>query len=397
MKLCGNKQEKDIQPVKFIKTLREGFVPHNNEQVGKYMVSFVRNEENILRRFFDQIIREDRGKIDLSDLDVWRHNEHLTEQAKIITQRVIDRLNLVTGRKFHVLDVISVKREQNYNKGKGTLLEKYTVNLFIQEKNVQNVHAYGHIISFTAIVSNQNEMAIQNINFVTDYYYKRPLVDADNPYDRYFRIKNPFHLTQPFYTTDDKVLFDAGTTSSILQNTHKDLRSPKYRCFSEEGEVDANNKGDCDLAVGYYDKPVELDSECPFYKANKNYPNKRGGIDPRNPGYCEMPVGTKRVGYRFVSNDPAFKPHVYNCKVGSDGLPGTSGPCATEQYDKELYPNLVSPDYMFDGDHIERYQLRDVLGERGLNWSAKPTSTRDILNKKQKNPVFNQFISAGPG
>lgn len=43
-----------------------------------------------------------------------------------------------------------------------------------------------------------------------------------------------------------------------------------------------------------WDSPCESNEECPFYLKNKNYPNKRGGCVN---GYCEFPLGLKRIGY----------------------------------------------------------------------------------------------------
>jgi hypothetical protein len=50
-----------------------------------------------------------------------------------------------------------------------------------------------------------------------------------------------------------------------------------------------------------WDKRCKSHKECPFFQANKNYPNYFGGcVD----GYCEMPIGVKRVGYRQYSGTP---------------------------------------------------------------------------------------------
>jgi hypothetical protein len=109
-----------------------------------------------------------------------------------------------------------------------------------------------------------------------------------------------------------------------------------------------------------------------------------------------MPINTKTVGYRYASSDPRHKPWCYNCKDGVDG-PGTWGNCCDEQLDTELYSGLASPDYAYPGDELERYQNRDVLSQRGLSWQKFPTHTKNILNKNQRQPVFNAIVGQGPG
>lgn len=92
-----------------------------------------------------------------------------------------------------------------------------------------------------------------------------------------------------------------------------------------------------------WDKPCKTNDECPFYQANKNYKNYRGGcLD----GYCEMPVGIKRISFRYF--DETSKPVCYNC------LDTLDIHCCDKQKNKKLYPKLLSPDYAFDIDQFER-------------------------------------------
>jgi hypothetical protein len=95
----------------------------------------------------------------------------------------------------------------------------------------------------------------------------------------------------------------------------------------------------------YWDKPCENHSDCPFYQANKNYNNYRGGcID----GRCEMPLGIKQVAYRLY--DDKSKPLCYQCKNQTNPY------CCEDQADNKQYPSLQSPDYAFDLDSFERIQ-----------------------------------------
>lgn len=88
-----------------------------------------------------------------------------------------------------------------------------------------------------------------------------------------------------------------------------------FRCY---GDANAKTQKDCEAAWdpfgnrksvrGIWDRPCATDDECPFYQANKEYPNYRGGcLD----GLCEMPIGVRRTSYRTY--DKTSKPFCHNC------------------------------------------------------------------------------------
>lgn len=95
-----------------------------------------------------------------------------------------------------------------------------------------------------------------------------------------------------------------------------------------------------------WDKPCTTNDECPFYQANKNYKNYRGGcVD----GYCEFPLGIRRISFREY--DRSSEPVCHGCNKNTIL-------CCNEQKDKTLYPHLRSPDYVFELDEYERGILK---------------------------------------
>lgn len=375
-------------------TSKEEFVPWNSEEVGNYEVSQVKLDQSSLVKMFESLVSEDKGKVDTSFLTEFRDQPHGTDQAKAYINHVLARMNRASGRKFHILDVQVTNKQSAIDPRSNDIIERWTSELFIQDNQSQEVRANAMNISMEMYVKS-GTVQITKLHFITDYFYQRPLVGGQNVHKKYFRIKNPFHLQKPFFTSDDQVIPDTYVGDQLLVDHHKDLRTPQYRCFQESGEMQDATQDSCNVSSGYWDKPVDNDSECPFFMANKNYPNRLGGVNP-NTKRCEMPIGTKTIGYRYISNDPQHQPMCYNCHVGADGMPGSAGKCCAEQRNKELYPNLNGPDYMFN-DVIERGQYWKVLKERGLNWQAHPTHIRDITDPLQKQPVFNSFIGPGPG
>lgn len=125
---------------------------------------------------------------------------------------------------------------------------------------------------------------------------------------------------------------------------------PTYRCV---GDPTIESESLCESAFDVmgmpkkysttWDRPCVEDSDCPFFKANKNYQNRRGGCD--KDGFCEFPIGIKRIGYRKYDDQGPYAPFCYQCKVPEDPE------CCESQ--KHSW-TLVSPDYAFANDTVER-------------------------------------------
>ena len=130
----------------------------------------------------------------------------------------------------------------------------------------------------------------------------------------------------------------------------KGIDESKYKCFFKKGFTENTCKAYSfeKKTVGLYDKPCNKNTECPFYKKNKNYPNSRGGCIK---GFCEMPKNIKIAGYKSYFMNK--KPFCYNCNI-----PNCIGEkcytCCEDQKDRRKYPKLKSPDYIFSNDHLER-------------------------------------------
>ena len=126
-----------------------------------------------------------------------------------------------------------------------------------------------------------------------------------------------------------------------------------YKCF---GKVEFTQK-ECEattdlvgnrVAPGVWDTSCFSNAQCPFYQANKNYPNDFGRCQN---GFCEMPKGVERVGYRQFN--PQTAPLCYNCKEGVHNI----GACCAHQR---------HPDYVFEDDLKLRYKHQATLAQKGL-------------------------------
>jgi hypothetical protein len=97
-------------------------------------------------------------------------------------------------------------------------------------------------------------------------------------------------------------------------NISKEAYDKRYSCYNDEQNINmalCNSKYDMIGNIKDYeslwDKKCKSNYECPFYLANKQYPNTRGGCikkDNEKYGSCEMPVGVIQTGYTKYKDKP---------------------------------------------------------------------------------------------
>lgn len=190
-------------------------------------------------------------------------------------------------------------------------------------------------------------------------------------------LRGPDPLASKFYNVMNASLNGEITNEERVQalvEKQKLLSDPGFICFGSKNPG-AKSREECEASGGYWDRPVQASEECPFYKANENYPNNRGGA--RGTGFCELPLGLQPLGFRAIRSSEDAKPLCYNCIKGIDGDPKTLGPCCEEQKNARLYPTLRTPDYAFPGDQLDRQQQQNTLKFRDLSWHRKGPSFED--------------------
>ncbi len=206
--------------------------------------------------------------------------------------------------------------------------------------------------------------------------------------EKYFTLNDNYrHDDEDYYRDVDK---EVAKRKEYLKQF--DLKEA-YACFNTDFKVYLNptsksniilpylSRQQCEATFDFYgrikpkgifDKPCQKDEECPFFQANKNYPNSRGKCLPS--GQCELPVNMIPIGYHHFVPHPDYKPMCYNCNNTSGKWVSSSklDTCCTEQYHKNLgdkednkFSFLNSPDYAFEGDIEERSnhynQLHNVM------------------------------------
>lgn len=178
------------------------------------------------------------------------------------------------------------------------------------------------------------------------------------PYKPLTTINTPFMLPKQE---------QANYLVNYIKNKKETVNTMGYHCY---GDSTYTRQKSCESIYDHYgnikpngrrywDKPCEKNKDCPFYKANKNYDNERGGC---RDGWCEMPVNIKQTSYRLY--DSSTQPYCYNC----DPLLGDRYMCCDQQQQKaqDAYTLMSSADYAFAGDANERQQHKDEFLQRGL-------------------------------
>jgi hypothetical protein len=212
---------------------------------------------------------------------------------------------------------------------------------------------YDHLeVLYVKTIELDKEM---NVN----YFQGDILRGKDDNFNQLYEIKNSMEYIEPKFSEMNITSEQKESYNRMLEEKGKNFTFTGM-CYGYEG---VDNKFECIKNMGIWDNEVKEDSECPYYKANINYPNAFGKI--KN-GVCELPVNMKNVGYRGYSKGIKDMPLCYNCKYNKIGV-GSLGYCCDDQLSKvDIYKNLSSPDYAYVGDKVERKKWESLFLEKSL-------------------------------
>ena len=228
---------------------------------------------------------------------------------------------------------------------------------------------------------NLDENDMYNSNVVDDYYYKdqvsdNSLFDVMASSEKSSRISSPYLKKIDVTETNDmdNTMFNENSASAKvserIMNVAKDQQFNNHRCYglvngiskelpqyknpifckSFHPEINQN---------GIWDAPCQVNGDCPFYKANKNYPNEFGKCDKIS-GQCEMPLGITPLGFTKYGKTES---KCYNC-----GVQSLDSNCCNSQLEsiKSGFTNYNSPDFVFKDDESYRKKFESDLKTVGL-------------------------------
>jgi len=214
-----------------------------------------------------------------------------------------------------------------------------------------------------------------------DFYYKDQVSDSaafdvmpngdpsirfQSPDVKYIDLTERSDMDQTTFDTNSL----AGKIEDKIMNIARDQQFNNHRCYGLVNGVSQElpqykNPVFCRSfhpeinQNGIWDAPCQVNSDCPFYKANKNYPNEFGKCNKVS-GQCEMPLGIVPIGFSKYARS---EPNCYNCGTNSED----SKCCGVQSNDIKNGKNMYkSPDYVFTGDETYRKQFADELKSLGL-------------------------------
>ena len=214
-----------------------------------------------------------------------------------------------------------------------------------------------------------------------DYYYKDQVSDSAKfdvlPNDENSKLiqgQNTKFINIYDRTDMDPTLLDKSSVNTQIDekimSVSRDQHFKSHKCFGLVNGVSIelpqyNNPIFCksyhpDINQnGIWDAPCQIDNDCPFYKANKNYPNNKGKCNKES-GVCEMPLGIIPIGFKKYGK---IEPDCYNCSILS-----LNTKCCNKQSEsiEKGTVNYKSPDYIFANDEKERKEYKEELESLGL-------------------------------
>ena len=288
---------------------------------------------------------------------------NLTENDKVLVKK---------HKKNNLLDYLESGNKFHIRIGRDNKFQFFTLYLDTKMSYLSNTNMFNITIKDLVLIDTINNYSLM-VNDNAELGYKKPLNPDTNKNVNIASSAKPFDI---FNENDiPKNYFDDEFKIKVLDDRNYERavadRQNRNKCFAVVGgrsqEIPFNNKMYCESyhsnlnQIGIWDGPCQKDEECPFYKVNKNYDNDLGGC---NNGYCEMPLGTTRIGYKKYADEP----YCYNCPIGTDSR------CCQQQYldSKKDESRILSPDLVFIGDCESDNLMRknptniEALNEKGL-------------------------------
>jgi len=318
------------------------YILNNNAENSKY-------KEGIFVCISNNVIRKDDCVWDLHEKVVGYiyMSDYLFIQALIKGYNLdIDRIYLkkikqedlnTTNKRFDYLFTYMVLNSEYMN---FVCNLKYYIN-GLKDVDINRIKAYYPFIQ-------------ENYNTIKYYYSKSKEIENDgklgeniNTDDIYLSSENSlfpimrYDIISSVENFITRLEMPADYLEAVKEGYDKSDKGGFYGCYGN-GEI--TSKFECDSYYNidgtpkqYYslwDKRCEADIECPYYKSNSNYVNNRGGCI--NGGFCEFPVGVKRLGFTKYTDTNLNKPLCYNCEYDDNG------------------GNSKKPDYVFENDFEDR-------------------------------------------
>jgi hypothetical protein len=232
------------------------------------------------------------------------------------------------------LELLKGKDEKTMNKRHKTILEQF--------ENKQNEFRLDIKYNLKGFQDTNNNTFVYNDIYIDGVPLK--LNDKISLKSQTREIENGDYAVDNIDYNRDITILRRESEYEYTITATEDERDPRYMCYTDrhihikklcESNYDTtgNPKYPNDPnRKDVWDRPCDTDRECPFFQKNTNYKNYRGGCIN---GYCELPLGLKRQGFRK-----------------HEGVPICHG--CDSKYPSKCCDKQTNPDYAFEFDDYER-------------------------------------------
>ncbi len=272
-------------------------------------------------------------------------------------KKFIDQLNYTSGYSFSLLENSNIIGEVASKQNQ--ILQRYDSFFFVYDKKQNSTKRINLKFMIEKFPDFPGKITILKATSGVSSGEQAPILPpAEDPFvnTHLAKVKNKLDRASP-YNSDESDFLLTKEDIDIEEERRKLVQKIResYRCLGIPQAEAIDNAAECLNFGGVWDKPANTNEECPFYQANKNYDNFRGGV---RQDYCEMPSGVKIKGFRNFEKSPEdYKPLCYNCNTDLIGQGSLGLCCSVQQF----------PDYKFPGDQVDRYNSRAQLSQRGLS------------------------------
>ena len=331
--LCKLNSSNDIMIPLIYYTLKEINIDENDyydkfkiDITSTYILRKILNKNNITENIILSENNYDEKSKELNE-DIYEYDLIIRDNinVKIINEAInLKEIRYNSHSNFFNKTIVGLKimlTNQKYNWENGIY--------YVNKKNKDTVIANNYIL-YDGIISNDyinkytSSMLYTENDLILDKKYKLYKVKSI--------IDNNIHLQNIVPNNNKKTEFICVDKDGI-QNTEY---TTKLSCESKYNYNGVLKKD----APTKWQKMCNYNSECPYFEKNKNYHNNRGGcINNR----CEYPL-------KYGKNNDMYL--CYNCKGDNSDIMKC---CEDQEKNISSYPNLKSPDYVFENDMIDRY------------------------------------------
>lgn len=243
----------------------------------------------------------------------------------------------------------------------------FTISIILFSEGI----TFAPVLYFKGLMTNEKEVKIFKFDIIGYMTTEKILMPSGKTSDEDQYILNDYYRKE-----NDKILYNDifGLNKKLDKIKENDNIDKQYVCMTTNANdilnpqvytqliLPASNKNICEASRNYFgerkqtgiwDTPCQEDSDCIFYQSNKNYLNNYGKC--KTNGYCELPLNMVSMGYKYYLGTATTQPLCYNCDPEEKWKPVTKiDYCCDKQYDKNKYPHLNGPDYVFKNDKLNR-------------------------------------------